>query len=158
MFANDPFQSQLSLGAYSGAMNPFTQSYAGPYAGSMQTGINPLINPLTQGVSQFGQQGYSGVPNYGAPNYQALVQQQQIQEQIRQQVQQIQQLQALASILASQQGSPFQNQLSQVQPWQAQQGYGALQNPLINPLLAPQSWVGQQFSPHHHQLAGRGIY
>ena len=186
MFSNDPFQSQLSPGAYSGATNPFTSSYAGPYAGSMQTGIGQLTNPVTQGVSQFGppfgQQAYGGVPNYAtiAQQQQIVAQQQQIQEQIRQQIQQIQQLQALASILASQQSSPFQNPVSQMQPWQMQQGYGGQQNPLLaatlqNPLLAqqlqqqnpfaqsgyplaPQSWVGQQLSPHHHQLAGRGIY
>ena len=157
MFANDPFQSQLSLGGYAGAINPFTS----PYTASMQGFMQP------QTGSPFVQQGYGGVPNYAA-----IAQQQQLHEQIRQlqQIQQIQQLQALASILSAQ--SPQMPGLSQLyNPWQLQQP-GIFQNPLQNPLLAqqlaqqqnpftqagfplaPQSWVGQ----HHYQQTGRGIY
>jgi hypothetical protein len=199
MFANDLLQNQLSLGAYSGAMNPFTS----PYAGSIQPAINPLANPfagVTQSISPFVQQAYGGVPNYAAIAQQQQLQQQQLQQQLQQQVQEIQRLQTLASILASQganpqmlglsqqnnpyQNQPFQNQPFQNQLWQTQQPNllpnpliaASLQNPLINPVLAqqlaqqqnpfaqtafplaPQSWVGQQFNPHHHQLAGRGIY
>ena len=169
MFANDPFQSQLSLGGYSGAMNPFTS----PYAGYMQSSVNPLANPfVTQAISPFGQQVYGGFPGYSP-----IAQQQQLQH-----LQQIQQLQALASILASQQNSnPMLSGLSQISPWQMQQQPNLLQNPLIaatlqNPLLAqqllqqqspftqsgfplaPQSWIGQQIHPQHQQFAGRGIY
>lgn len=176
MFAND-LQSQLSLGAYAGAMNPFTS----PYAGSMQGTINPLGNPfagVTQSVSPFAQQAYGGVPNYAA--IQQQLQQQQIQQQLQQQLQEIQRLQTLASILASQGANPQLAGLSQLnnpyqnQPWQTQQASGLLQNPLVNQLLAqqlaqqqnpfaqsgfplaPQSWVGQQIHPH--QFAGRGVY
>lgn len=144
----------MSLGGYSGAMNPFTSPYAVPYTG------------YTQGISPFGQQGYSGFTGYSP-----IAQQQQLQQlQQLQHLQQIQQLQTLASILASQQGNP----------WQMQQP-GLLQNPLIaatlqNPLLtqhllqqqnplaqsgfplAPQSWIGQQIHPQHQQFSGRGIY
>lgn len=153
MFANDPFQSQMSLGGYSGAMNPFTSPYAGPYS-----------VPYTQGISPFGQQGYGGFQGYSP-----IAQQQQLQQ--LQHLQQIQQLQALASILAAQQSNP----------WQMQQQPGLLQNPLIaatlqNPLLtqqllqqpnpftqsgfplAPQSWIGQPTQAHHQQFSGRGIY
>jgi hypothetical protein len=157
MFANDPLQSQLSSGAYPGAMNPFTSPYTGPYTGSMQTSLsNPFV---TQSISPFGQQGYSGFAGY-SPIAQQL-----------QHLQQIQQLQVLASILASQNSNP---------QWQMQQQPNLLQNPLIaatlqNPLLAqqllqqqnpftqsgfplaPQSWIGQQFHPHQ-QYGGRGIY
>lgn len=163
MFANDPFQTQPSLGTYMGAMNPFTS----PYAGSMQGGFTQ-----PQSVSPFGQQGYGGFPNYNAIAPQPHIQQQ-LQQQLHQlqQIQQIQQLQALASILASQGQIPGS-------PWQMQQQPGVFQSPLQNPLiaatlqnplllqhltqqqnpfaqsgypLAPQSWVGQ-----HH--SGRGIY
>lgn len=188
MFSNDPFQSQLSLGAYSGVINPYTASLqtGNPFAGVAQTSA---ISPFVQ------QQGYGGIANYAA-----IAQQQQLQQEL-QRLQQIQQLQTLASILASQGmnpqmfgglqfNNPWQNNSFQNQPWQQQ--YGGPQNPLIaaalqNPILAqqlaqqqnpfvqqnpftqspyqlaPQSWVGQQipgqFSPHHLQhLTGRGIY
>jgi len=176
MFSNDPFQSQLSLGAYSGAMNPYTASLltANPFT----------VGQQTMGTSPFSQQGYGSVPNYAA-----IIQQQQIQQELER-LQQIQRLQTLASILASQSvnpqvfggsqlGNPWQNN-----PFQNQQQYGGLQNPLIaaalqNPILAqqlaqqqnpfiqqnpftqspyqlaPQSWVGQ---PHLQHLTGRGIY
>jgi hypothetical protein len=122
MFTNDPLQTQLTFGAYAGAMNPFGLPY------SPQTAINPaLVNPFagvgqTAGVSPFGQQGYGGIPNYGA---------------IAQQQQQLQQLQQLASILASQGAIP-QQLFGQTSPWQSPLQQNALQNPLLgqNPLIA----------------------
>ncbi len=173
MFGNDLLQSQLSLGAYSGAMNPYTASLqsANPFAGVAQSWA---VSPFAQ--QGYGQQGYGGIPNYAA-----IAQQQQLQQQL-QQLQQIQQLQALASILASQQGGNPQ-MFAQNNPFQMQQQPNVLQNPLLNPILAqqlaqqqnpfgqqnpftqspfqlaPQSWVGQQIHPHHlQQLTGRGIY
>ena len=187
MITNDPFQTQLSSlnsGAYAGAMNPF----------SLPNAINPaLLNPFagavqTGGISPFGQQGFAGIPNYGA-----IAQQQQLQ-QIQQQVQQLQQL---ASILASQGAIP--QQFGQASPWQSPLQPNAFQNPQVNPVLAqqlalqaasiygqpqfaqspfaqaqspftqggyplaPQSWVGQQVpgqihSHHLSQLAARGLY
>lgn len=173
MFANDLLQSQLSLGAYSGAMNPYTASLqtANPFAGVAQSWA---VSPFSQ--QGYGQQGYGGIPNY-------LAQQQQLQQQLQQlqQLQQIQQLQALASILSSQGANPLM--LGQINPWQMQLQPNVLQNPLLNPILAqqlaqlqnpfaqqnpftqspfqlaPQSWVGPQIYPHHlQQLTGRGIY
>jgi hypothetical protein len=180
MITNDLLQTQLSMGAYGGAINPFNVPYT-----SLQTAINPTaFNPLA-GLAQTGV-GQAGVPNYGA-----IAQQQQ-------------QLQQLASILASQgvipqvpgissQNNPWQNQLvnpilaqqlalqaasAYAQPQYGQQfgspfgqQYGSpfAQNPFAQPgyQLAPQSWVGQagpfggqqlpgQIHPHH--LAGRGLY
>jgi len=142
MITNDPFQTQLSSltsGAYAGAMNPFGLPYT-----TLQTAINPaLLNPLagafqTGGVSPFGQQGYAGIPNYGA-----IAQQQQLQ-QIQQQMQQLQQL---ASILASQGAiAPQfgQAQFGQTVPWQSALQPNVFQNPLsgqgplLNPVLAQQ--------------------
>jgi hypothetical protein len=188
MFTNDPFQTQLTSltsGAYAGAMNPFGLPYT-----QLQSAINPaLLNPLagavqTGGISPFGQQGYAGIPNYGA-----IAQQLQQQQQLQQIQQQVQQLQQLASILASQGAIPQQFGLTN--PWQNPLSG---QNPLVNPILAqqlalqsgsiygqpqfgqagspfaqagyplaPQSWVGQQvpgqIHPHQlSQLAARGLY
>lgn len=182
----DPFQSQLSYGAFSGATSPFQSPYA--------TAMNPALSSPFAGTGQMGavspfvQQGYG----QGMPNYAAIAQQQQLQQ--------------LAQILAAQQsGIPqLYPGIQQSNPWQSvfgQQQPGLLQNPLIaatlqnpqlnpmlNPLLAqqlamqsgygqqsfgqnpfvqpgyplaPQSWVGQQgqIHPHHlQQLAQRGIY
>jgi hypothetical protein len=176
MIPNDLLQTQLSMGAYAGGMNPFNSPYT-----SLQTAINPAaINPFV-GVAQ------TGVPNYGA-----IAQQQQLQQ--------------LASILASQGAIPqLAGVLSQNNPWQnplvnpilaqqlalqavsayAQPQFGQLGSPFgqqynspfaQNPFaqtgyqLAPQSWVGQagpfgaqplpgQIHPLHLQhLAGRAIY
>jgi len=185
MFANDLLQSQLSLGAYSGAMSPFNS----PWAASLQTAINPTsVNPFagvaqTWGISPFTQpaftqQGYGAVPNYAA----IAQQQQQIQQQLQQlQLQHLQQLQALASMLSAQGANPQVFGVSQPNVLQNPLIAASLQNPLVNPILAqqlamqqnpfaqsgfplaPQSWVGQQIPgqiyPHHlQQLAGRGIY
>lgn len=181
MITNDPLQTQLSLGAYAGAINPFGLPYT-----TLQTAINPVqFNPFagvgqTGGISPFGQQAYAGIPNYGA-----IAQQQQLQQQLQQlqQLQQQQQLQQLASILASQGGIP--QLLAQTTPWQTNVLQNPLiaagfQNPMLNPLvaqqlalqsgsvygqpqfgqvpfaqggfpLAPQSWVGQQVPGQIHQ-------
>jgi len=130
MFANDLLQSQLSLGAYSGATNPFSSPYTinaaafNPLANPWQT--NPLqIGPQTGGISAFGTPG--GAPNYGA-----------IAQQLQQQ-QQLQQLQQLASILASQGAIPQLFGVSpQNNPWQNQQQPNVFQNPLVNPFVAQQ--------------------
>lgn len=147
----DPLQtqlSQLSLGAYPGAVNPF----GSPYQQAIQSAINPAaFNPLAGiaqnggispfapqqfGPQQFGPQGYPGAQQgYGAtpgvvPNYGVVAQQQQ----------QLQQLQQLASILAAQtlaaQALSAQNPIPQMfgpaaqpTPWQ---------NPPLNPVLAQQ--------------------
>jgi hypothetical protein len=128
MYTNDLLQSQLSLGAYAGATNPFSSPYS---AAINPTVLNTLANPWQTNPLQ---QGYAGIPNYGA---------------IAQQQQQLQQLQQLASILALQgaipqlaglspQINPFQNQPFQNQPWQNQQQPNIFQNPLLNPILAQQ--------------------
>jgi len=170
MIPNDLLQTQLSMGAYAGGMNPFNSPYT-----SLQTAINPTaFNPFV------------GVAQTGTPNYGAIAQQQQ-------------QLQQLASILASQGAIPqLAGVLSQNNPWQnplvnpilaqqlalqaasayAQPQFGQqynspfAQNPFAQTgyQLAPQSWVGQagpfgaqqlpgQIHPLHLQhLAGRAIY
>jgi hypothetical protein len=126
MFTNDPFQTQLTSltsGAYAGAMNPFGLPYT-----QLQTAINPtLLNP---------QQGYAGIPNYGAIAQPQQLQQQQ-QQQLQQIQQQVQQLQQLASILASQGVVP--QQFGQTIPWQSQLQPNVFQNPLLgqNPLVNP---------------------
>ena|ERR1700722_4108684 len=169
---HDPLHTQSSMGAYSGAANPFGAPYAG-----IQTGINPAaFNPLAGigqggGISPFGQQGYQGVQQgYGiGSNIAALAQQQQQLQQLQQQqqlqqlerLQQIERLQQLAAILASQ-GGGMQPELyggaSQMPGWQnpLQQ---AQQFPLLtqlvqqNPLLAQQ--IGQPYpllaQQHQHQ-------
>ncbi len=185
MFTNDLLQSQLSLGAYPGAANPFSSPFT-----ALQTAINPAaFNPQTNpfqnlqtgqtapfgqpgGISPFGQQGYAGIPNYAA----IAQQQQQLQQQVQQQLQQLQQL---ASILASQGGIPQMfGAPHQPNPWQTAQQlglqpgsvygqpqYGQIGLPFAQAgyPLAPQSWVGQQgpgqIHPHHlSQLAARGLY
>jgi hypothetical protein len=157
MINYDPLQTQSSYAAYSGAMNPFGSPYT-----PTQTSIHPFpFNPVTfnpQGVqaqagigSPFGQQnpfvqqGYAGVPNYGA-----IAQQQQ-------------HLQQLASLLASQlasQGLAHQGMIPQQQfGWPAQmvplQNQILAQNPIAaailqNPVLAQQlalQAVAQQSQP-----------
>jgi len=140
MITNDPLQTQLTSltsGAYAGAMNPFGLPYT-----ALQNVVNPaLSNPLagafqTGGISPFGQQGYGGIPNYGA-----IAQPQQLQ-QLQQIQQQVQQLQQLASILAAQSGIP--QPFGQTIPWQSPQQPNVFQNPLsgqsplVNPMLAQQ--------------------
>lgn len=178
MFAND-LQSQLSLGAYSGAMSPFHS----PLAAALQTAINPTAGNPFGGVAQswgaspytqspFTQQGYGGIPNYAA-----IAQQQQLQQQL----QHLQQLQALASLISSQGANPQMYGGAQPNVLHNPLIAGGLQNPLLNPILAqqlamqqqnpfaqtgfplaPQSWVGQQIPgqiPHSlQQFGGRGIY
>lgn len=129
MFTNDLLQSQLSMGAYGGAISPFNSPYTTP-----QTAVNPAaFNPVAGiaqngGISPFGQQGYYG----GNPNYALLAQQQQ------QLQQQLQQLQQLAAVLASQGAVPqIQGASPQSNPWQNPQQSNAFQNPAFqNPLIA----------------------
>src|ERR1700722_20025912 len=119
MMTHDPLQTQLSMGAYSGAINPFGSPYA----------LNPFAGVAQQNYPGV-QQGYGGVPNYGA-----IAQQQQHLQQ------QLQQLQQLASILAAQAAIP-QPGIAQTNPWQAQpnvfQNPSLGQNPQVNPILAQQ--------------------
>jgi hypothetical protein len=132
MHTHDPFQTQLLMGAYSGATNPF----GSPYAGLQTTGA---ISPFGQtqfgqpqfGQPPFGQQGYAGVPNLGA-----IAQQQQLQ-QLQQQLQQQQHLQQLASILGSHGvNQPLFGMVTHASPWQ--QNPLVAQNPLLNPAIAQQ--------------------
>jgi len=152
MITNDPLQAQLSMGAYSGAINPF-----GVPVTALQTAMNPTaFNPYsgvaqTMGISPYGPQGVQ--QGFGVPNPGAIAQQQQQLQQL-QQIQQLQQLQQLASILASQgavpqlfgiapQVNPLQNQLQQNPFQQNQLQQGVLQNllaqnPFVNPIVAQQ--------------------
>ena len=73
----DPYQTYPTLGAYPGAMNPFHA----PQTALQTSAMNPAAawNPMfaNQGmspgpaVSQWGQQGYPGVTNYGGINPQS---------------------------------------------------------------------------------------
>jgi len=147
MITNDQLQTQLSLGAYAGATNPFGLPYT-----TLQTAINPgQFNPFagvaqTGGISPFGQQGYAGIPNYGA-----IAQQQQLQ----QLQQQLQQLQQLASILASQAAIPPAGQMN---PWQSQAQPNVFQNPLLgqNPLVNPM--LAQQLALQAGSIYGQPQY
>jgi hypothetical protein len=115
---HDPQQTQLSMGAYQGAMNPLGL----PNTGFAQTG------------------GYAGIQNYGA----IAQQQHQLQHQQQQLLHQLQQLQQLSSMLAAQGQGIGQVPVPQVfgiygqaNPWQQHQLLN--QNPLLqNPVLAQQ--------------------
>jgi|SRR5579871_1126092 len=117
---HDPFQTYSMLGAYPTTAAP---------------GLNPGLNPITAGISPFGQQGGIG---YGGMIPQQL-QQQQLQQQLVQQ--QLQQLQ-LAAILAqatNPQGfgaGGWQNPLTAISLLQNPLMSQGLHNPLLNPILA----------------------
>ena len=136
MMTHDPYQTYPTMGAYGGVTTPFTSPFANPAAAIN----NPLAAALglsaipSAGVPQLGQQGYAGYPVHGGIN--------------PQQVQ-------LALLFALQGLIPQTVGLSpQTGGWQ-----NPLLNPLaqqhvpyssigqINPLLAPQSWVGQPGFP-----------
>jgi len=151
---HNPFQSYQTdptLGAYAGMANPFSLPYT-----AMQTSLtNPAtFNPLASalgpvgGLSQLGQTGYAGIPNYGN------IYPQQLQ---------------LASLLTSQASipqvfgqGPWQNPYAVQNPWIT----GGMQNPLLtaalqqqpllNPILAQQFGLQpmQPYSPY--QQIGQG--
>jgi hypothetical protein len=141
---HNPFQSYQNdptLAAYSGMTNP----YGSPYTGiqSNPLALNPLTAALcgiapTAGVSQLGQTGYAGIPNYGSINPQQL---------------------QLASLLTSQAQNPYN-----VSPFQNPILAGlqnpilaALQNPWLNPLAVQQhlGQIGQQVPPFTQQGYGQ---
>jgi hypothetical protein len=149
---HNPFQSYQTdptLGAYAGMANPFSLPYT-----AMQTSVtNPAtFNPLASalgvgGLSQLGQTGYAGIPNYGNIHPQQL---------------------QLASLLTSQGSipqvfgqSPWQNPYAVQNPWitgglQNPLLTAALQQPLLNPILAQQFGLQpmQPYSPY--QQIGQG--
>jgi hypothetical protein len=150
---HNPFQSYQTdptLGAYAGLANPFSLPYT-----AMQTSLtnpatfNPLSSALGQvgGLSQLGQTGYAGIPNYGNIHPQQL---------------------QLASLLTSQASipqvfgqSPWQNPYAVQSPWitgglQNPLLTAALQQPLLNPILAQQFGLQpmQPYSPY--QQIGQG--
>ena len=149
MMTHDPYQTYPTMGAYGGVTTPFTSPYANPAAA-----INPLAAAVglsaipTAGIPQLGQQGYAGYPVHGGINPQQL---------------QLALLFALQGMIPqavglSQQTGGWQNPLL-ASLNQNPLALAGLQNPLlnplaqqhaqyspigqINPLLAPQSWVGQ---------------
>jgi hypothetical protein len=170
----DPLQTQLSMGAYSGGAFPGTTNPFGLPSTALQSAFNPAaFNPLiglaqAGAISPFGQQGNIGVPNYGAIAQQ--LQQQQQQQQLQQLAAILAQQglvqQGLAQQGFGQQGFgqqgwgqqgmvPQQIGISpQVNPWQNQfiaqnPLVAALQNPLLNPILAQQlalQAVSQQYA------------
>jgi hypothetical protein len=147
MHTYDPLQTQLTMGAYSGATNPFGSPYTAFQPAINPASFNPFAGPAQTGaISPFGQQGYPGIPNYGA-----IAQQQQLQ-----------QLQQLALLLASQGGIPqafgmsphgWQNPQVMQNPQFGQNPLFA-QNPLLNPVLAQQlalQAVSQYMQPQYGQ-------
>jgi hypothetical protein len=124
MMTHDPYQTYPTMGAYGGVTTPFTSPYANPAAA-----INPLAAALglsalpSAGIPQGGQQGYAGYPVHGGINPQQL---------------QLALLFALQGLIPQTGGwqNPLLNPLSQQHSPYSPVGQ-------INPLLAPQSWVGQ---------------
>lgn len=161
---HDPYQTYQTVGAYSGLTNPFSS----PYSTIQTSAMNPAaaFNPLTANAgapwgvpSAFGQQpgqqgfqgiqGFSGIPNYGGIS-----------------PQQLQLAAALAAQAAAQQATfanPWQNPFngglqSQVATagWQNPFAMAALQNPLLNPVLAQiAASLGQQVGGQ--QIGGQQI-
>jgi hypothetical protein len=135
MMTHDPYQTYPGMGAYGGVTTPFTSPYANPAAA-----LNPLAAAVglpaipTAGIPQLGQQGYAGYPVHGGINPQQL---------------------QLALLFALQGLIPQTAGLSpQTGGWQNPLLYPLAQqhvpySPIgqINPLLAPQSWVGQPGLP-----------
>jgi hypothetical protein len=122
---HDPFQTYSQLGAHP-AM-----------AGAL--GLNPLINPITAGISSLGPQQVS--PVFGGHIPQQL-----------HPLQQLQQLQQLAAVMAAAQASPQPGLSPLAMGWHNPWTSIALQhpllaqslyNPLINPVLAQQYYQSQ---------------
>ena len=168
---HNPFQSYQTdptLAAYAGMVNPFSS----PYTGMQNPVTNPAtLNPLTSalgvscpvgGLSQLGQTGYAGIPNFGNIHPQQL---------------------QLASLLTPQASSP---QLFGQSPWQNPYAVSSfqnpwitgglqnplltaglqnpllsagLQNPLLNPILAQQQFGLQPLQAHvPYQQIGQGMF
>jgi hypothetical protein len=136
---HDLMQTYAALSGYPGVTTPF----GSPYAGLQGAGIG--MNPLA--FSPFGQQGYAGIPGYGAnyPQQQFGPQQQfnPLQNPIVQQV--VQQ----ALLHAALQNPILHNPLLQNPLLQNPLLLQHLQNPLVNPLQAQLQahWVAQQTAP-----------
>lgn len=157
MFTHDPFQAYQTLGAFGGGANPYALQYPGinPLALTTQPFANPAIGAFghypqqmhpqqgqgygqLQGYPQqaqgYGQQGYPQQgQGYGQQGY-------------PQQLNPFQQLQGWNPMAAGLQ-NPIQQQ---------QFGNPALQNPLLNPILAYQAWQQQQ-TPFNYPLAPQSL-
>ncbi len=116
---HDPMQTLATLGAYQGVATP----YGLPQTAFQTTGINPLL----QGYSQLGQQGYGAVP-YGGINPQ---QQQQYNPWQQNPYLQHQLGIGIQNPLVA---AGLQNPLLQQNPFVQQNPL--LQNPLVNPIQA----------------------
>jgi hypothetical protein len=165
---HDLMQTYAALSGYPGVTTPF----GSPYSALQGAGINPGINPLA--FSQFGQQGYAGVPAYAGiypqqqqqfgPWQHPIVQQALLHAVLQNAILQNPYLQnpVLLQHLHNPMVNPLQTQLQahwaaqQATPW-PQGGYP----------LAPQTFLGQggqfgggigygQVHPLS-QLGGRGI-